>query len=488
MQHAEIEQVRRHNASWRLLRADNAPLIISFLGRVFIEENIREISAAQLIDRLDDEIYALDQAGVSYPKSPRAYLDDWAGSETGWLRKYYPADADEAHFDATPALEQAVAFVTSLKARSFVGTESRLNTVFELLRQMARGAEHDPARRIEDLQRQRAVIDAQLARAERGDIDVLDETAQRDRFQQFAALARDLLSDFRSVEANFRDLDRATRERIASWDAGKGELLDDILATRGGITESDQGKSFAAFYDFLLSADRQKEFADLLDTVLALAAITDADPALRTVHYQWLAAGERTQATVRLLSEQLRRFLDDRVWLENRRISEILKSIEAHAFGLRDTDGEPPGSEVDEASPRVNLPMERRLYTPKRKHVVDSRNVATGDGDFENELLFQQVYVDPLELAEGVRLSLASRAQIDLTELLESAPLQRGLAELLTYFALTDEGFSVVFDDESTTELSWVDDEGTTRKANLPRVTFVRGNRHTSTGSQVRSG
>jgi len=85
VQHAEIDQVRRHSASWRLLRADNAPLIISFWG-ASSSRKIFARSPPPLIDRLDDEIYALDQAGVSYPKSPRAYLDDWADSETGWLR------------------------------------------------------------------------------------------------------------------------------------------------------------------------------------------------------------------------------------------------------------------------------------------------------------------------------------------------------------------------------------------------------------------
>jgi hypothetical protein len=43
----------------------------------------------------------------------------------------------------TPAVEKALTWVRGLQARSFVGTESRLNTVFLLLRQMAFGAETD---------------------------------------------------------------------------------------------------------------------------------------------------------------------------------------------------------------------------------------------------------------------------------------------------------------------------------------------------------
>jgi len=47
-----------------------------------------------------------------------------------------------------------------------------------------------------------------------GDLTLLDHTALKDRFQQFVAVARELLSDFREVEQNFRTLDREVRERI----------------------------------------------------------------------------------------------------------------------------------------------------------------------------------------------------------------------------------------------------------------------------------
>ena len=93
---------------------------------------------------------------------------------------------------------------------------------------------------------------------------VLGATALRDRYQQFAATARELLSDFREVEENFRCLDRAARERIAAWEGGKGELLAELVGSRSDIDGSDQGRSFQAFYDFLLSETRQDELADLL--------------------------------------------------------------------------------------------------------------------------------------------------------------------------------------------------------------------------------
>ena len=44
----EISWLRGNSPAWRLLRAENAPLVLSFLDQVFVAENIRSISAAEL--------------------------------------------------------------------------------------------------------------------------------------------------------------------------------------------------------------------------------------------------------------------------------------------------------------------------------------------------------------------------------------------------------------------------------------------------------
>ena len=184
-----------------------------------------------------------------------------------WLRKFYPPGTDEPHFDLTPATERALAWLGTLGERSFVGTESRLLTLFDLLRQMNEGSETDPEARVRELQRKRDAIDAEIERVRTGDVPMMGDTALKERFVQFTGLARELLADFREVEQNFRGLDRRVRERIALWDGAKGALLQDILGERDLINESDQGRSFRAFWDFLMSSRRQEELSERLDQV-----------------------------------------------------------------------------------------------------------------------------------------------------------------------------------------------------------------------------
>ena len=83
----------------------------------------------------------------------------------------------------------------SLQARAFVGTQSRLHTVVELLRQIVHGSETDPDVRLGELRRQVDAIDREMAAVEAGEVVVMDEAGVRDRYQQFAATARELLSD-----------------------------------------------------------------------------------------------------------------------------------------------------------------------------------------------------------------------------------------------------------------------------------------------------
>ena len=133
LDYTTLDLLRQSHPAWRLLRSDHAPLVASFLHRVFIVPNIRVMAQADLAEALDDELFALRET-QAFPKSAIEYLNDWAGPEKGWLRKFYASGSDEPQFDLTPATEKAIAWLGTLTERSFVGTESRLLTLFELLK------------------------------------------------------------------------------------------------------------------------------------------------------------------------------------------------------------------------------------------------------------------------------------------------------------------------------------------------------------------
>src|SRR6266853_1663818 len=223
MDYRTLEALRRTHPAWRLLVAEHAPLVVSFLHNTFIRLNIRTLSKQELASQLEDYLHHLrERLGEgTLPKRAEHYLDDWAADDHAWLRKYYVPNDDEPHFDITPAAEKAIDWVVSLGHRQFVGTESRLMTVFALLREIAEGTEVNPSTRIAELEKRKAQIEQDIQRIRGGRMPFMDSTGIKDPFLQMASTARTLLSDFREVEQNFRELDRAVRERIATWAGGK---------------------------------------------------------------------------------------------------------------------------------------------------------------------------------------------------------------------------------------------------------------------------
>lgn len=490
MDHATLSLLRERHPAWRLLASPYAPLVASFLHRVFVAPNVRVMPEVDLVEALEDDLYALrEQLGPdAYPKSALDYLNDWAAPDKGWLRKFYKPGTDEAQFDLTPAAEKAIAWLQTLTERPFVGTESRLLTLFALLEQISAGTEADPVKRVADLRAKRDALDAEIARVLAGEVPLLDDTAIKDRFLQFQQLARELLADFREVEHNFRQLDRKVREKITLWEGAKGALLDEIMGERDAIVDSDQGRSFRAFWEFLMSSRRQEELSERLDQVLALPAVAQLapDPRTRRVHHDWLEAGEHTQRTVAMLSQQLRRFLDDRTFLEHRRILDLLHSIENKALALREAMPAGTVMHIDAMDADVKLPLERPLFTPSAKPRLADLALVAGEDDIDTARLFDQIVVDKARLRSAVQRALRRRPQITLRELLEAEPLRQGLAELVAYLELAHaadasdgtNGWRVVVDEAHPETIRWQgsDAAGETvmRAAHLPRVIFTR--------------
>jgi hypothetical protein len=151
----------------------------------------RALSQPDLLSRLDDFLYDLRQAGD--------YLGDWSADERGWLRRYYPPNSDEPHYDLTPATEKALDFVATLFESRPASTESRLLTVFELLRQLTEGTETNAETRIAELERRRSAIDADIRRLREGESPAVGRPpSEGDVSSLFAALRVERAADGRS--------------------------------------------------------------------------------------------------------------------------------------------------------------------------------------------------------------------------------------------------------------------------------------------------
>ncbi len=478
MDYEYILNLQQSHAGIRMVRAKTFALMASFLYRCFIGTNQSIWRLDELADRLDDDLHLLRlRLGEdSFPRAGKDYLEDWCDKQS-YLRKYYVEADDVARIELTAAVEKTLGWLAGLQNRQFVGTESRLKTVFDLLRSLTRQTETDVDRRILHLRAQKDRIERQIQQTLAGDFPVLDDTQVRERLAQLEDTAQALLRDFSEVEHNFRRLDRQSRKRIAQQDGHRGQILGDIFADADAIRDSDQGRSFNTFWEFLMSLPRQDELDELLEQVQALPAVAaqDRDHDLIDLKPNLMDAADKVMSTNRRLAEQLRRFLDDRARLDNRRISNLIKSIRQRLLWLRENDLDIAGAawmDLAETRAAVNSPIPSLFRVPL--NVSGQSGIEEADDDRADAAkLFEQEYVDEAQLARRIRQCLETRATISLPEILNRFPPQRGLAELVSYVKLASESTCALVDTERE-ETFILNIKGRNKIVALPHILFTR--------------
>lgn len=481
MDFERIKDLRENDPALRLLRADHLPLVASFLHAAFIRPNRRSIPLPELESLLDDRLIGLRLilGEEAFPRTARQYLDEWCHPTTSFLRKYYVEQGDEPHCDLMPSIERALEWLRStLEERPFVGTESRLLTLFQLLREFVLLTERDPETRIRELEAERAAIDAEIEKVRSGAFAPLNTIQAKERFFQIEETARRLLGDFRQVEENFRNLDRETRERIATSAKRKGALLDEVFGEQDVIWESEQGRSFRAFWEFLMSSLRQEELDNLLTQAHAREEVMrlEPDPFLRAIRFSLLEAADKVYRTNSRLVEQLRKFLDDRAQHENRRIMELIRSIEKNAVELKEelsTDREMMA--LDETRPSFDLVMSRGLYIPPSNPIIADSTLKPGDPTEGNaDGLFEQVVIDERRLRRNIDSVLARARQATLKNVLEEFPLERGVAEIVVYIKIATHDSKALIDESVVERIHVPRADGRTVTVDTPRVLFLR--------------
>src|SRR5215470_5051181 len=84
MEYNTLLTLRQKHPAWRLLVADHAPLIISFLFKTFIAPNIRTMGQPDIISRLDDHLYSIRCGQRRFP-AQRGSLPRHVGFRRAWL-------------------------------------------------------------------------------------------------------------------------------------------------------------------------------------------------------------------------------------------------------------------------------------------------------------------------------------------------------------------------------------------------------------------
>ena len=468
-----------------LLRSKNAPLILSFFDTVFRTGHITTITNTELRNKLEnyleDVAYGeadeeLNNETLFDDDARRAaqYIDKW--SNAGFLRKY-PNDEGEDLHELTPDTIKVLNWMDDLQKREFVGTNSRFRDIFSRLQEMIEQSNEDPAIRIQELEKKKREIEEEINLIKLGKSPIVfTDTDIKERFYDLSKTARELLSDFSEVEQNFEQIRKDIQRKYSEKEVVKGSLLMYALDALDEIQNKDQGKSFKAFWEFLMDEKKQQELGELTNQLYQLLSERGIeysnDRFLKNLKRYLHASGKKVIDANKKLSEKISRVLSEKSLLERRRAMELIGDIRQLAFVLAETGIKEEAFLEIEDEPYINL-VDRWELSEEKDTTV---NLLFPDGiggnpDAETDfgLLFDQFAIDRKKLIGRIEIMLENKTQVTLKEVIDHYGMDNGLSEVLGYFSIAsaDDNHLIL---EEVKEPILVSE----RMLNMPMVIFVK--------------
>ncbi len=191
-------------------------------------------------------------------------------------------------------------------------------------------------KRLEELKNRRAEIDKEIKRIEMGSKPEIYTNAQiQERLEWFTRLSHELLSDFREVEDNFKSIHRRIVEQHTKTETSKGTIVGYAFEAYDALRKSDQGKSFYAFWDFLVSRAGQEEWRHLTDQLLQLLQDRNIDSDgdfVQRIKSQLLQQGRSVYEANDRMAEKLSRIITEKEIARHRRLRQQIGSIKELVF------------------------------------------------------------------------------------------------------------------------------------------------------------
>lgn len=478
MEYDEIKLMLELPAA-RVLRGQNAAMVLGFLHRAFKRQLKTAIAEGELRASLDFYLEELRQTDpAAYPDSAGDYLNRWCEDALGFLRKYYGTSQEEPLYELTSGSEKALAWLESLRQTGFVGTESRLQSIFNGLDEILKFTNADPEERIASLTEEAARIQSEIERIRAtGEVETFTPVELNERFALVLAAARELMSDFRLVEENFKRIARDIAERHATPGVTKGAIVGHMLDAHDALRQSDQGQSFFAFWELLIADERRRRFEETLEKVRNLDALAEelrASRLLPQLVSHLLVEGEKVIDSHQRMSVNLRRVLDTANLQERRRVLDLIREVQSAALSVKDRPPAEDGFFELMDLPDVFGSLSRQLWqAPESALLSGPIEEAGGARDFEDLRRFGCLpQIRLAELRKNIEACLSGDYTVTLQQVLDRFPPGNGVLEVLGYLVIaSSETRHFVADDTHIIDMP----APSPQRWRVPRVLFCKG-------------
>jgi hypothetical protein len=471
-----------------MLRLRNTHWILPFLYSIFKIDNRFSIPEAKLIQLLAEELGSQEEGVEDFEEATIGFGEDEESRSRkyilNWVQKRILQDLPDTEgntqYQLSAHTEKVFQWMQTLQLRQHVGTESRFKMVFNSLRDIVENTEDDRSKRLEILKNKKAEIEKEIRAIEHGVVPERYNNAQvQERLELFTRLCYELISDFREVEDNFKGIHRSIVEQHTKAEQNKGAIIGFAFGAYDSLRNSNQGKSFYAFWDFLISREGNEEWKELtvqLTQLLTDRGIESDEYFLQNAKSLLLEQGRTVYNANDRMAEKLSRIISEKEIARHRRLRKQINGIKELVFNFIDKDEVDVGITLDDSAD-IKMVMERKLMLEQKKGVVEVKQPVATTEKIEDMVRFSRLlnisYVNKKLLWQKVEDVLKERDTATLKERLESKPLEHGLAEVVGYYDFLREKAGRVLIIKNTTELIPLNPEQT-KFVEVPYLLFTK--------------
>lgn len=450
---SKISDILSNSPSVELLRLRNREAIIVFLINTFSNQQTTISSESihvQLADYLEFRQIENDEENEvelvdTYEVKAKKFIQHW--TNRGFLTNYQD-ERGEIFYELSSHSSKTIDWLTSLKKEEYVGTESKFKNIFSQLQELVEFSNDDAEKRIQLLEDKKLEIEQQIQRIKIGeDVKVFEEFEIVPRFNQLNQSAKELLSDFKEVEDNFKEITKAIYQKHTDGSLTKSDILEFTFEALDELKESQQGKSFYAFWSFLLNPDLQDQWERLtkeLYFTLEEKGIQANDLFLKGMKKHLHNSGQKVYKANDKMAEKLSRIIRENEASKSEATRNIILEIKKSLIEISKTKQRPNISFELETDFEISIPFERKITIEQTEEQTYTTRpeLANEDITHSNHLskLFLQSTIDKDLLRKRVMDILHNKSQTTIQEVIDNAGgIEKGLPELFGYIGIIKE-------------------------------------------------
>jgi hypothetical protein len=329
------------------------------------------------------------------------------------------------------------------------------------------------------LEKRRAIIDEDIRRIKiEGHVSTYEDFQILSRFEEVNRLANELIGDFKEVEDNFKEITRKIYEKQQDSDLTKGKLLAETFDSLFELKKTYQGKSFYAFWQFMIDDTSQQELQQLtkeLYIALEDRGIEISSRSLKRLKTLLHQAARKVLDKNGLLADKLSKEIVAKDQLEHRKTRELMAAIKQLAIKRLGVQTTRQDYITIDDTPDVFLPIERKLgdRPNENKHSSNPGNANLKLEDMDD---FSKIYsndiIDKKKLLANINEVLMDTSPTSLKKVVEVKGLSKGLAELLAYITLVNSSPRFFINDNERESICF--DNQNKKYLEMPQIIFTK--------------